>query len=193
MDKLRKANAAPSRFAGIPVSIKDLFDIKGQQTRAGSKAIDDTPPAAADATVVARLRRAGFVLIGRSNMVEFAYSGLGLNPHYGTPKSPWRRDVVGNLIERHRGRDREPHPLDRTRRDRLDRLIGMNSIERHAAGDAARQRAVTIERERQRHAAVERNPPCGRLVADDAAIGRRNPAGAAGVGAERAMRHAVGN
>ncbi len=93
MDTLRKANAAPSRFAGIPVSIKDLFDIKGQQTRAGSKALDDTPPAVADAPVVARLRRAGFVLIGRSNMVEFAYSGLGLNPHYGTPKSPWRRDV----------------------------------------------------------------------------------------------------
>ena len=93
MDKLRKANAAPSRFAGIPISIKDLFDIQGQVTRAGSRALSDAPPAAADATVVARLRRAGFVLIGRSNMVEFAYSGLGLNPHYGTPKNPWRRDV----------------------------------------------------------------------------------------------------
>ncbi len=93
MDGLRKAGAAPSRFAGIPVSIKDLFDIKGQQTRAGSKALDDASPAAADAPVVARLRRAGFVVIGRSNMVEFAYSGLGLNPHYGTPKSPWRREV----------------------------------------------------------------------------------------------------
>jgi len=93
MDALRKANAAPSRYAGIPISIKDLFDIKGQVSRAGSRALMDAPPAEADAIVVARLRRAGFVLIGRSNMVEFAYSGLGLNPHYGTPKSPYRRDV----------------------------------------------------------------------------------------------------
>lgn len=93
MDSLRKVNAAPSAYAGIPISIKDLFDIKGQVTRAGSVALRDAPPATADAPVVARLRRAGFVLIGRSNMVEFAYSGLGLNPHYGTPKSPWRRDV----------------------------------------------------------------------------------------------------
>ena len=73
MDKLRKANAAPSPFAGIPVSIKDLFDIKGQVSRAGSRALDDAPPAASDAPVVARLRRAGFVVIGRTNMSEFAY------------------------------------------------------------------------------------------------------------------------
>ena len=93
MDHLRKANAAPSRFAGIPISIKDLFDIKGQVTRAGSRALDDSPPAQADATVVARLRRAGFVVIGRTNMTEFAYSGIGINPHYGTPKSAWQRSV----------------------------------------------------------------------------------------------------
>ena len=93
MDRLRKANAAPSRFAGIPVSIKDLFDIKGQVTRAGSRALDDSPPAEADATVVARLRRAGFIVIGRTNMTEFAYSGIGINPHYGTPKSAWQRNV----------------------------------------------------------------------------------------------------
>src|SRR6201982_2069072 len=93
MDGLRKANAAPSRFAGIPVSIKDLFDIKGQVTRAGSRALEDSAPAEADAIVVARLRRAGFVVIGRTNMTEFAYSGIGINPHYGTPKSTWRREV----------------------------------------------------------------------------------------------------
>jgi aspartyl-tRNA(Asn)/glutamyl-tRNA(Gln) amidotransferase subunit A len=93
MDRLRKAKAAPSRFAGIPVSIKDLFDIKGQVTRAGSRALDDSPPAQTDATVVARLRRAGFVVIGRTNMTEFAYSGIGINPHYGTPKSAWQRSV----------------------------------------------------------------------------------------------------
>ena len=93
MDRLRKAHAAPSRFAGIPVSVKDLFDIKGQVTRAGSRALEDSAPAAADAPVVARLRRAGFIVIGRTNMTEFAYSGIGINPHYGTPKSAWQRSV----------------------------------------------------------------------------------------------------
>jgi aspartyl-tRNA(Asn)/glutamyl-tRNA(Gln) amidotransferase subunit A len=93
MDRLRAAKAAPSRFAGIPVSIKDLFDIKGQVTRAGSRALEDSPPADADAPVVARLRRAGFIVIGRTNMTEFAYSGIGINPHYGTPKGAWQRGV----------------------------------------------------------------------------------------------------
>src|SRR5580693_2811309 len=91
MDRLRAAKAAPSPYAGIPVSIKDLFDIKGQVTRAGSRALEDSAPAQADATVVARLRRAGFIVIGRTNMTEFAYSGIGINPHYGTPKSAWQR------------------------------------------------------------------------------------------------------
>jgi aspartyl-tRNA(Asn)/glutamyl-tRNA(Gln) amidotransferase subunit A len=93
MDRLREVKAAPSPFAGIPVSIKDLFDIKGQVTRAGSRALEDSAPAEADAPVVARLRRAGFIVIGRTNMTEFAYSGIGINPHYGTPKGAWRRDV----------------------------------------------------------------------------------------------------
>lgn len=93
MDHLRRAHAAPTRFAGIPVSIKDLFDIRGQVTRAGSRALDDSAPAEKDASAVARLRRAGFVVIGRTNMTEFAYSGIGINPHYGTPKSAWQRSV----------------------------------------------------------------------------------------------------
>jgi aspartyl-tRNA(Asn)/glutamyl-tRNA(Gln) amidotransferase subunit A len=93
MDRLREVKAAPSPYAGIPISIKDLFDIKGQVTRAGSRALEDSAPADADAPVVARLRRAGFIVIGRTNMTEFAYSGIGINPHYGTPKSAWRRDV----------------------------------------------------------------------------------------------------
>jgi aspartyl-tRNA(Asn)/glutamyl-tRNA(Gln) amidotransferase subunit A len=91
MDRLREVRAAPSPFAGIPISIKDLFDIKGQVTRAGSRALEDSAPAAADAPAVARLRRAGFVVIGRTNMTEFAYSGIGINPHYGTPKGAWQR------------------------------------------------------------------------------------------------------
>jgi aspartyl-tRNA(Asn)/glutamyl-tRNA(Gln) amidotransferase subunit A len=93
MDRLREVKAAPSRYAGIPVSIKDLFDIKGQVTRAGSRALEDSAAAEADAPVVARLRRAGFVVIGRTNMTEFAYSGIGINPHYGTPKGAWQRGV----------------------------------------------------------------------------------------------------
>jgi aspartyl-tRNA(Asn)/glutamyl-tRNA(Gln) amidotransferase subunit A len=93
MDRLREVKAEPSRYAGIPVSIKDLFDIKGQVTRAGSRALEDSAAADADAPVVARLRRAGFVVIGRTNMTEFAYSGIGINPHYGTPKGAWQRGV----------------------------------------------------------------------------------------------------
>ena len=93
MDRLREVKAAPSPFAGIPVSIKDLFDINGQVTRAGSRALDDSAPAEADASAVARLRRAGFIVIGRTNMTEFAYSGIGINPHFGTPKGAWQRSA----------------------------------------------------------------------------------------------------
>ena len=86
-----RGDSLPSAFAGIPISIKDLFDIRGQVTRAGSRVLETAPPALRDAEAVARLRRAGFVLIGRTNMTEFAFSGLGLNPHYGTPRNAWRR------------------------------------------------------------------------------------------------------
>ena len=77
MDLLRSSGAAPSRYAGIPISIKDLFDVSGQVTRAGSTALKDRPAATRDAACVARLRRAGFVLVGRTNMSEFAFSGIG--------------------------------------------------------------------------------------------------------------------
>src|SRR5260221_3280719 len=93
MDRLREVKAAPSPFAGIPISIKDLFDIKGQVTRAGSRALDDSPPAESDAPAVARLRRAGFIVIGRTNMTEFAYSGIGINPHYGPPQGARHRNL----------------------------------------------------------------------------------------------------
>lgn len=92
MDKLRAAKAEPSPFAGIPVSVKDLFDIRGQVTRAGSRVLENGEPAQSDAEAVARLRQAGFIVIGRSNMTEFAFSGLGINPHYGTPLNPWDRE-----------------------------------------------------------------------------------------------------
>jgi aspartyl-tRNA(Asn)/glutamyl-tRNA(Gln) amidotransferase subunit A len=74
----------------VPVSIKDLFDIRGQVTRAGSRALNG-PPAERDAEAVARVRQAGLVPIGRTNMTEFAFSGLGINPHHGTPANPWDR------------------------------------------------------------------------------------------------------
>jgi aspartyl-tRNA(Asn)/glutamyl-tRNA(Gln) amidotransferase subunit A len=90
-DRLRAGGAAPSRFAGIPVSLKDLFDIAGDVTTAGSRVLRDAPPARRDAPAVARLRAAGFIPIGRTNMTEFAFSGIGINPHYGTPSSPYDR------------------------------------------------------------------------------------------------------
>ncbi|MDE1176012.1 MAG: amidase [Edaphobacter sp.] len=76
---------------GLPISIKDLFDVRGETTRAGSVVLDDAAPAMQDAEVVTRLKDAGAVLVGRTNMTEFAFSGLGLNPHYGTPRSPYAR------------------------------------------------------------------------------------------------------
>ncbi|WP_404988986.1 amidase [Caballeronia sp. LZ003] len=96
LDALRRAGTVLSPLAGIPISVKDLFDIEGQVTRAGSRALASTAPAQADAVSVARLRRAGGVIVGRTNMSEFAFSGLGLNPHFGTPHSPYRANVPGD-------------------------------------------------------------------------------------------------
>jgi len=75
-------------LAGIAVSVKDLFNVSGQVTMAGSTVLASALPASADASAVARLRAAGAVLVGRTNMVEFAFSGVGINPHYGTPVNP---------------------------------------------------------------------------------------------------------
>src|SRR5205823_6274218 len=93
-DALRKAGYVASPLAGLPVSIKDLFDVAGDNTLAGSRALDDMPAAERDAPVVARLRAAGAVLIGRTNMTEFAFSGVGINPHYGTPGNPYDRRLI---------------------------------------------------------------------------------------------------
>lgn len=93
MDALRKAGRAPSPFAGIPISVKDLFDVRDERTLAGSTVLGDSPPAADDAPAIARLRAAGFVFIGRTNMTEFAFSGVGLNPHHGTPLNPYDRAI----------------------------------------------------------------------------------------------------
>ena len=85
------ANPPPDesgRLAGMRISIKDLFDVAGQVTKAGSKVLAHAPLASADCPAVARLRAAGATIAGRTNMVEFAFSGVGINPHYGTPVNP---------------------------------------------------------------------------------------------------------
>lgn len=84
-DYARAAGQPLPALAGLAVSVKDLFDMHGEVTTAGSKALRDAAPARADAVAVTRLRSAGAALIGRSNMTEFAFSGVGINPHYGTP------------------------------------------------------------------------------------------------------------
>jgi aspartyl-tRNA(Asn)/glutamyl-tRNA(Gln) amidotransferase subunit A len=86
-DEARRA-APEAPLAGLPISIKDLFDFAGDVTTAGSVALVDAAPASVDAPSVARLRAAGGVVVGRTNMSEFAFSGVGINPHYGTPPNP---------------------------------------------------------------------------------------------------------
>jgi aspartyl-tRNA(Asn)/glutamyl-tRNA(Gln) amidotransferase subunit A len=84
----RAASAAGLPLAGLAVSVKDLFDIAGQTTAAGSVVLADAPPALLDCPAVARLKAAGGAVIGRTNMSEFAFSGVGINPHHGTPANP---------------------------------------------------------------------------------------------------------
>ncbi|GER11118.1 amidase [Variovorax boronicumulans] len=79
------ASAPESRLAGLAFTSKDLFDVAGQPTPAGSAVLSHAPTAPADSLAVARLRAAGGVLTGRTNMTEFAFSGVGVNPHHGTP------------------------------------------------------------------------------------------------------------
>lgn len=83
-----KAGKPTSALDGVPVGWKDLFDIEGRVTTAGSIVLKDDAPARRDAKLVAAGKRAGLVSIGSLNMTEFAYSGIGINPHYGTPHNP---------------------------------------------------------------------------------------------------------
>jgi aspartyl-tRNA(Asn)/glutamyl-tRNA(Gln) amidotransferase subunit A len=91
IDYERRKGASLPVLAGIPISIKDNFDEAGIVTRAGSTVLATAPAATNDAAAVARLRAAGAVIIGRTSMTEFAYSGLGINPHYGTPRNTFDR------------------------------------------------------------------------------------------------------
>ena len=95
-DALRRRGIVRSPIEGLPVSVKDLFDVAGEVTCAASPVLADAAPATRDAAAVARLRAAGAVIVGRTNMVEFAFGGVGLNPHTGTPRNPWDR-VTGRV------------------------------------------------------------------------------------------------
>ncbi|MEX0606298.1 MAG: amidase [Marinobacter sp.] len=86
VDQLRDHRVPVGKLAGLPIALKALFDVEGEVTHSGS--IGWQQPAERDATIVTRLRREGAVITGHTNMTEFAYSGLGLNPHYGTPDNP---------------------------------------------------------------------------------------------------------
>src|SRR6202049_2597401 len=79
---------------GKVIAVKDLFDIAGETTRAGSIVLRDNPPAKADAPVIRRLRAAGAAIVAKTNMSEFAFTAFGINPHYGTPGNPAERTRV---------------------------------------------------------------------------------------------------
>jgi amidase/aspartyl-tRNA(Asn)/glutamyl-tRNA(Gln) amidotransferase subunit A len=87
-DARRRSGDALPALGGLAVSVKDLFDVQGEVTAAGSTVMAGAPPAAADCPAVERLRAAGAALMGRTNMSEFAFSGVGINPHFGTPANP---------------------------------------------------------------------------------------------------------
>ncbi|WP_394830035.1 amidase [Pendulispora rubella] len=79
---------------GVPIAWKDLYDVKGTITTAGAAVFANHPPATADAKLVEIAAKAGLVCIGKTNTVEFAYSGIGINPHFGTPRNPYDKHVA---------------------------------------------------------------------------------------------------
>ena len=87
-DAAREAGHRLGALAGLPVTVKDLYDIAGRTTMAGSVLREGQPAALQDAESVARLKRAGAAITGLTNMTEFAFSAVGINPHHGTPRNP---------------------------------------------------------------------------------------------------------
>ena len=92
IDSARMKGVQLPAFAGIPISVKDLFDTAGETTRAASRVLDGEPAANADADAVKLVRRAGFIVVGKNNMTEFAYGALGLNERFPGPRSPFERE-----------------------------------------------------------------------------------------------------
>ena len=137
------ARAAPAcslgPLDGVIVSIKDLFDVAGEPTRAGSKVLaDEAAPATADAPVVRRLRAGGAVIVAKTNMTEFAFGAIGANPHFGTPGNPARpRARAGWVLLGRRGHGRRRHVRDRHRH--RYRRLGAHS------GGALRHRRLQAE------------------------------------------------
>ena len=137
MDPLRRAGRAPGPLAGIPISVKDLFDVAGETTAAGSRVLAEAKPATRARGGVAALLAAGLIPVGRTNMTEFAFSGIGINPHYGTPRAPGTAttghipggsssgaavsvaDGMAFMAPRHRHRRLLPHPRRLLRHRRL--------------------------------------------------------------------------
>ena len=94
-DARTKSGISLGPLDGTIVSIKDLFDVAGEVTRAGSRILaEERKPATIDAPVVRRLRAGGAIIVAKTNMSEFAYSGIGANPHFGTPGNPADRKRV---------------------------------------------------------------------------------------------------
>lgn len=91
-DVQRERHDGREPLHGIPVSVKDLFDIEGKVTTAGSAVLRGRKPAEQNAAIVNKLLQAGAIIVGKTNMTEFAYSALGINPHYGTPANPYDRE-----------------------------------------------------------------------------------------------------
>ncbi|HEX6721360.1 MAG TPA: amidase [Burkholderiaceae bacterium] len=87
LQAMQRAGSPLGRLAGAPVSVKDLYDVAGFATTAASATMHDAAAAAHDSPAVARVRAAAGVLVGHTNMSEFAFSGVGINPHFGTPKN----------------------------------------------------------------------------------------------------------
>ncbi len=87
-DEAHAAGLTVGPLAGVPVTIKDLYDVAGETTTAGTTVFAGDAPARQDAPAVARLRAAGAAIVGKTNMTELAFSGIGINPHYGTPVNP---------------------------------------------------------------------------------------------------------
>lgn len=92
IDAMRAEGMTISPLAGIPISVKESYNIAGSTMVMGSRLFKDNPAAIHDAAAIRRLRSWGLVIVGRTNMTEFAFSTAGLNPHYGTPRNPYDRD-----------------------------------------------------------------------------------------------------
>ena len=90
------SNLKDGLLKGLIISVKDLFDVKGYYSRGGTKFLRPNI-SLSDAKCISNIRKAGGLLLGHTNMTELAYSGLGINPHYGTPDNPLYPGAVPGL------------------------------------------------------------------------------------------------